>query len=420
MSQYGYRKEHSTESACIELVDKISHQLHAKETPVCIFLDLSKAFDTLNHEILLSKLKHYGLSDTPLKWFSDYLSNRKQYVEVDNIKSSNADINTGVPQGSILGPLLFIIYMNDINTASEIFRAILYADDTSLNTTLSSIGMNSSILNSIAINKELSLISQWLACNKLSLNVGKTKFMIFRYPQKSLKSIPELKLSINNTSIDRVYHFDFLGLTISETLSWKQHVNKISIKITQVLGVMRRLKRLVNQSILTKIYNALILSRINYAILCWGYEHKRIFILQKKAIRIIYNSTYNAHTDPIFKKLKLLKVKDIFMIQSLKFYYKYSNNKLPGYFTNMFQNINEVHGHNTRASQSMYIPRTRHNKTSKSARYSIPEIINNFPIFIREKINTHSLNTIKIHAKKYIIDAYSTQCCRTHCYICGT
>ena len=113
MSQYGYRKEHSTESACIELVDKISHQLHAKETPVCIFLDLSKAFDTLNHEILLSKLKHYGLSDTPLKWFSDYLSNRKQYVEVDNIKSSNADINTGVPQGSILGPLLFIYCIHE-------------------------------------------------------------------------------------------------------------------------------------------------------------------------------------------------------------------------------------------------------------------------------------------------------------------
>ena len=419
VSQYGYRKEHSTESACIELVDKISHQLESKETPLCIFLDLSKAFDTLDHEILLKKLKYYGLSDTPMKWFTHYLSNRQQYVEVDSIKSSTTNIDTGVPQGSILGPLLFIIYMNDINKASEKFRAILYADDTSLNTTLNSIGINSNQLKSSAINKELFLISQWLACNKLSLNVSKTKFMLFRYPQKSPKSLPDLKLLINNTSIDKVSDFDFLGLTINETLSWKQHVNKISIKITKTLAIMRKIKRFVNQSILLKIYNALILSKINYAILCWGYEHKRIFTLQKKALRIICGSAYNSHTDPIFKKLNLLKVKDIFILQSLKFYYNHSNNKLPGYFTDMFTNVNDVHEHNTRASQSIYIPRTRRNKTSKSTRYSIPEIVNMFPIFIRQKINTHSFETLKLHAKRYIIDAYQSQCSLANCYICG-
>ena len=183
---------------------------------------------------------------------------------------------------------------------------------------------------------------------------------------------------------------------------------------------MRKLKRLVNQSILLKIYNALILSRINYAILCWGYEHKRIFTLQKKAIRIIFSSKYNSHTDPIYKKLRLLKVKDIFIIQSLKFYYKYSNRKLPGYFISMFNHVNDFHEHNTRASQSLYIPRTRRTKTSKSTRYSIPEIINKFPIFIREKIQTHSFETIKKHAKKFVIDSYQTQCCLIDCYICGT
>ena len=122
--------------------------------------------------------------------------------------------------------------------------------------------------------------------------------------------------------------------------------------------------------------------------------------------------------------IKLLKVKDIFIIQSLKFYYKYANKKLPGYFTHqrMFNQVNEIHEHNTRTSQSIaiYIPRTRRNKTSKSTRYSIPEIMNNFPIFIREKIRTHSFDTIKSHAKKFIIDAYQTQCSLTNCYICGT
>ena len=174
-SQYGYRKEHSTELACLELVDKVSHQLDEKHTPICVFLDLSKAFDTLNHEILLSKLKHYGLSDTPLRWFNDYLSHRHQYIEVNDIRSKTSKISMGVPQGSILGPLLFIIYMNDINYASELFQAILYADDTSLNTTISAVGKSSDSLNSNAINHELSLISQWLACNKLSLNVKKNE-----------------------------------------------------------------------------------------------------------------------------------------------------------------------------------------------------------------------------------------------------
>ena len=418
-SQYGYRKEHSTELACIELVDKIYQQLESQQTPVCIFLDLSKAFDTLNHEILLRKLKHYGLSETPIKWFTDYLSNRHQFVEVDNVRSSVARIETGVPQGSILGPLLFIIYMNDISSASEIFQAVLYADDTSLNATISTRSIANQYLNTSRINAELNLISKWLACNKLSLNIGKTKFMIFRYPQHSRNTLPKLELSINDTSIEQVNNFDFLGLTISETLSWKPHVDKISMKITKVLAMMRKIKRLVNQSILLKIYNALILSRINYAILCWGYEHKRIFILQKKALRIIANVKYNSHTDPLYKRFNKLKVKDIFAVQSAKFYYKYSNDKLPRYFNNMFNYINEIHGYNTRGSQSVFVPISRRQNTLKSLRYSVPVTVNQFPNNIMRKMRTHSLDTIKTNIKKFIIDAYPSECNITNCYICG-
>ena len=383
------------------------------------FLDLSKAFDTLNHDILLSKLKYYGLSDTPLRWFTDYLSNRHQYIEINNIKSTTSEISMGVPQGSILGPLLFIIYMNDISIASELFQAILYADDTSLNTTLSAVGKETDSLNSDAINKELLHISEWLACNKLSLNVKKTKFMIFRYPQQSPQRLPSLNLTINNSSIERVHNFDFLGLTISETLSWKQHVNKVCVHITKVLAMMRKLKHITNELILLKVYNALILSKINYAILCWGYEHKRISSLQKKAIRIINKAKYNAHTDPIFKHLNLLKVKDVFILQSLKFYYQYENGKLPGYFTDMFNNIRDIHNHNTRRSLTIHIPRTRRCKTNKSARYSIPGIINNFPGAIKEKIRTHSFQTIKLHAKTFLIDSYQSQCNLMSCYVCG-
>ena len=198
---------HSTETTCLELIDKISKQLDSNQTPICLFLDLSKAFDTLNHDILLSKLKYYGLTDAPLRWFNSYLLDRKQYVELDGKKSSVSFINTGVPQGSILGPLLFIIYINDINSASKLLNASLYADDTSLNTVLSAFDVDDNNLISTKINEELALISEWLATNKLSLNVKKTKFMLFRFAQKSTQNMPKLELRINGISIEQVKTF---------------------------------------------------------------------------------------------------------------------------------------------------------------------------------------------------------------------
>ena len=172
-SQYGYRKLHSTETACLELVDKLMKNLDEGETPICFFLDLSKAFDTLDHNILLNKLKHYGINGIELNWFKSYLSNRTQYVDIDGTTSKKKAIKTGVPQGSILGPLLFIIYMNDINSVSTHFEAILYADDTSLSAVLKAFGNRTPSEISENINKDLSSISNWLKANKLFLNVSK-------------------------------------------------------------------------------------------------------------------------------------------------------------------------------------------------------------------------------------------------------
>ena len=242
--------------------------------------------------------------------------------------------------------------------------------------------------------------------------------MHFRFTQKSPKNLPKLELKINNVPIEQVRTFDSLGLVISDTLSWKDHVDKISLKISKVLGVMRIIKRLVNSSILLKIYNALILSRIHYAILCWGYEHKRIFILQKKAVRIICKSHYNSHTDPLFKSLKLLKVKDIFTISSLKFYYNYVHKNLPTYFHNMFITTNQVHNYATRGAHNIHIPRTRRHKTTKSLRYNIPLIVNDIPLNITSRIQSFSFPTIKQHAKKYLLNDYKLNCTRIQCYSC--
>ena len=144
--------------------------------------------------------------------------------------------------------------------------------------------------------------------------------MIFRYPRKRDRSVSNLSIYIDGNELSRVQNFDFLGITINETLSWKPHIEKISVKISKVVGVLSKCKRYLHSSVLLKIYNSLILSRINYGITCWGFDNQRIYKLQKKAIRVICKTKYNAHTDPLFQKLNTLKVKDIFQNQCLRFF----------------------------------------------------------------------------------------------------
>ena len=169
-SQYGFRENHSTEYAALELIHHISNNLDNGKVPFSIFLDLSKAFDTLDHTILTQKLKHYGIKGCALK----LLSNRKQYVELNNVKSAMCEIKTGVSQGSILGPLLFVIYVNDIYKASSILHAINYADDTTLTANLEDFSAKTRKELENKINQEINKINIWLKANRLSLNTHKS------------------------------------------------------------------------------------------------------------------------------------------------------------------------------------------------------------------------------------------------------
>ena len=189
-SQYGFRENHSTELAALEFVDRIKLEMNRQKILFPIFL--SKAFDTLNHDILLMRLRYYGLQGVACNWFQSYLTKRTQYVQYNDTTSFIRDIETGVPQGLILGRLLFIIYMNDIHTVSQRFTFILYADYTTLISPLCSfIHSSQSDMGYVStmINMELSKISEWLAVNKLSLNTAKTKFVWFHNYQKILKKL---------------------------------------------------------------------------------------------------------------------------------------------------------------------------------------------------------------------------------------
>ena len=182
-------------------------------------MDLSKALDTLDHNILIKKLAHYGINSIPLEWFTSYLTGRSQYVEIDGVSSNVLSLSTGVPQGSIIGQLLFLIHINDIPYCTKFFNLILYADDTTLSNTIQIPSMSP-----LDMNNALAKVYDWLPVNKLSLNVKKTKYVIFHaINQKIEDAVPDLE--INGIPLGRVQSFNFLGLLLNENMSWKPHID---------------------------------------------------------------------------------------------------------------------------------------------------------------------------------------------------
>lgn len=417
-SQYGFLPGHSTELAALELVDHIITKMDNNEVPINIYLDLSKAFDTLNHEILLYKLNYYGIRGNSLALMKSYLQNRKQYVVYKEVNSQSKIVRTGVPQGSILGPLLFLIYMNDIIHSSACFRAVIYADDTTLNTTLNFNSRSKDSNRENILNSELENVSSWLKVNKLSLNLQKTKAMIFHTPQRK---VIKPNLVIDSHNIMFVDEFNYLGIYFDKHLTWKKHTEIISNKISKTTGIFNRLKRYLPRIIMVTLYNTLVLPYFNYGILLWGWRSERLARLQKKLIRIINNSRYNAHTDPLFKQVKLLKVTDLSMLHELKFCYKLKHSLLPEYFTDFIPpRQSENHRYNTRNSNNYQLLRVKHAFAKNNIRHKVPHLLNNTDISIIDKINTHSLYGFSKFLKYRYIESYSSGCTLRNCYVCNS
>ena len=414
-SQYGFRNSHSTEFAALEIIDRIISEMDNNKVPLNIYLDLSKAFDTLDHDILLEKLSYYGIRGESHDLIKSYLTNRKQYVDYCDTTSEHLGIKCGVPQGSILGPLFFIIYVNDISCASDIFYPIIYADDTTLSATLNNFGREHEIENNI--NYELSKISVWLKLNKLSLNVNKTKAMAFHTVQRKI-TLPTL--NIENTNIEFVDHFNFLGVVIDKNLKWKNHINITAKKISKAVGIMTRLKKFLPSNILVMLYNSLFLPYINYGSLIWGWQCNKLIKLQKKAIRTIAKARYNSHTTPLFKQFKILKIRDLCALHDFKFCYKLKNYQIPQYFlSNLFLHKNHTHQYNTRQSNDLRLPAVRHDFAKNAMSYRYPNIYNTMDQTIKEKIFTHSLNGFKTYIKHKFLESYDVICNIQNCYSCN-
>ena len=362
--QFGFRAKHSSNIALNLLVDKIVSSLDKKEAFVGVALDFRKAFDTIDFTILLSKLYKYGIRSTVHNWFKEYLMGRSQFVSLNNVSSSMREILCGVPQGSILGPLLFLLYINDLPFSSNLLP-IIYADDTNL--FLSDKDVNICIQR---FNYEMIKINEWIVSNKLSLNINKTNFIVFSRGKKLSFSSP---ITINGTPIKQVSSLKFLGIFLDEKLTWSQHINHIRGKISRSVGMLSSAKRFLERETLIKLYYAFIYPYITYCIEVWGHCNQQLFQslfkIQKRAIRTITSSGRLAHTAQLFDSLNILPMKSIYMLSLSSLMYKYHFRLLPPVVDELFITNASVHSINTRQQLLLHIPRIQSKLTTQSLRY---------------------------------------------------
>ena len=233
--QFGFHSGHSTDHALVSLTDNSKSSLDKNRFVCGIFIDLQTAFDTVNHDILLSKLEHYGIGGNSLTWFKSYLNDGKHFVSVNGHSSSVCNSTCGVPQGSVLGPLLFLLYINDLPNTSKLLTFFLFADDTNIYFETDNLSRLSK-----TVNKELRKVKTWLDCNKLALNINKTNFVLFHSPKKTFPDLIPLKFGKEN--ITRTKYVKFLGVLVGKHLSWKYHTRELCKKLSRTTGLFFKLR----------------------------------------------------------------------------------------------------------------------------------------------------------------------------------
>ena len=397
-SQFGFRQKHSTVHAILHFINHVASANDDHCHTLGMFLDLSKAFDTMDHQILIHKLTHYGIRGRALEWFESYLRGRTQYVSINGVDSSFQQLLCGVPQGSLLGPLLFILYMNDFQNSSNVLSCILFADDSSVFFS----HKNPNVLLE-TVNFELRHVEEWICANKLSLNLNKTQCMLF---SNSISELPG-SVYINNTVIKLVDSLKFLGLTIDNKLSWKEHNLYLSKTLSRNIGIINKLKMSFPKYILKSLYSTLILPYLNYGILAWGnsfhYQLDKLLILQKRVIRIICHTNRLSHTNSLFLENKILKVHDLFNFFLGCFMFQLNSNDLPHAITSIFQKNQQLHNYPTRQSSFFHLHKLRTLLRKKTLIYTGPVYWNALDISLKQLPN---LGTFKYHLKRKLLLLY--------------
>ena len=310
-------------------------------------IDLKKAFDSFTHSILLQKLKHYGFCGNVFNLFSSYLSNRQQYVSVNNVNSSTKYIKYGVSQGSVLWPLLFLLYIKDLENSCD-STPRLFADDICV----IAIGTSPAQVEQ-QLNHELKQIAAWIDANN-NLTINSTKTYALEISVVTNLDSPTLNLFYNNHRIDVVRTVKYLGIILDNQPLFKQHIKMLESKLSRYVGILFKLKSFLPKYILSKIYYAFIHSYLYYGLIIWGaipaFSLSKLCRIQNKALRVISGTIWREHAPPLYATQKILQSSKLITYLVAKFMHKFTNKKLPATFNHFFTAVAKIHSRYTRNS----------------------------------------------------------------------